>query len=95
MHAPAASSSHVTDPCFDLPPRPPETTEQQILENRDDRRRQHLDGLITSQSKEELRRSVVAKMRGVTNAEESICVSILESNSYDLKTSIEAYFQSP
>jgi hypothetical protein len=70
-------------------------TENQILSDHEDRRRQHLDGLTLSQSKEELRRSVVAKMRGVTNADESICVSILETNSYDLKTSIEAYFQSP
>lgn len=46
-------------------------------------------------TREDLRRSVVTKMRNVTNADETVCVSILESNSYDLKTSIEAYFQSP
>jgi UBA-like domain len=66
-----------------------------VVSDTEDRRRQLLDGLRSTQSQDELRRSVLVKMRGVTNADETVCVSILESHSYDLKTSIEAYFQSP
>ena len=39
-------------------------------------------------------RSMVQRMQSVTNANEQVCVSILESSHYDLKTAIEAYFQS-
>eukprot|EP00540_Astrosyne_radiata_P023747 CAMPEP_0116835252 /NCGR_PEP_ID=MMETSP0418-20121206/7444_1 /TAXON_ID=1158023 /ORGANISM="Astrosyne radiata, Strain 13vi08-1A" /LENGTH=124 /DNA_ID=CAMNT_0004464903 /DNA_START=93 /DNA_END=467 /DNA_ORIENTATION=- len=48
-------------------------------------------GTIT---KEELNRSVLVKMKSVTGAKEDVCVAMLESNGYDLKTSIEAFFQS-
>jgi hypothetical protein len=44
-------------------------------------------------NKEELERFLLVKMKSVTKASEDVCVSILENNSYDLKTSIEAYFQ--
>lgn len=70
-------------------------TERQVLANTEDRRRQLLDGLRATQSQDELKRTVLVKMKNVTNADETICVSILESHSYDLKTSVEAYFQSP
>jgi UBA-like domain len=76
-----------------LPPL--DEAEKQAVSDTEDRRRQLLDGLRSTQSQDELRRSVLVKMRGVTNADETVCVSILESHSYDLKTSIEAYFQSP
>jgi len=45
-----------------------------------------------NKSREELRRNLVVRMKSVTNADETVCVSLLESNNYDLKTSIEAYF---
>lgn len=47
-----------------------------------------------SGSRDDLEKRLLVKMKSVTKADESICVSILESNNYDLKTSIEAYFQS-
>ena len=43
-----------------------------------------------STDKDELQKNVVSRMKSVTNASEDVCVSLLESNSYDLKTSIEA-----
>jgi hypothetical protein len=33
-------------------------------------------------------------MKSVTKADESICIALLEENNYDVKTSIEAFFQS-
>lgn len=70
-------------------------TEKQVAVDLADRKRQLLDGLRSTQSHDDLKKSVVVKMKGVTNADETVCVSILESHSYDLKTSVEAYFQSP
>jgi hypothetical protein len=31
-------------------------------------------------------------MKKVTGAEEDVCIAILETNSYDLKTSVETFF---
>jgi len=47
--------------------------------------------LSASSSRDELQRNVVARMKSVTNASDDVCVSLLETHSYDLKTSIEAY----
>ena len=69
--------------------------EKSILKKKDeattDREMKHTGG---SSSREELQRSLLFKMKSVTNANENVCVSILENNNYDLKTSIETYFQS-
>ncbi len=43
---------------------------------------------------EELEEKMICRLRNVTGASEDVCVSLLESNSYDLKTSIEMYFAS-
>ena len=41
-----------------------------------------------------IRKSVLAKMKSVTRAEEEVCISLLEDNQYDLKASIEAFLTS-
>jgi len=50
---------------------------------------------LQANSRDELQKAVLVKMKSVTNADESVCIALLESNCYDLKTSIEAFFQSP
>jgi hypothetical protein len=42
--------------------------------------------------REALKKNLVVEMKSVTGAEESICVALLESHSFDLKTSIETFF---
>jgi hypothetical protein len=49
--------------------------------------------MVSTGSREDMQRSMLIKMKSVTNANEDLCISILESNGYDLKSSIEAYFQ--
>ena len=61
--------------------------EKTILDSIDDRR-----SLATASSEEEIKKTVLAKMQSLTNANEHVCVEILESNKYDLHTSVEAYF---
>jgi len=62
------------------------------LKKKEDREREW--SLGASSSRDELERNVVARMKSVTNASDDVCVSLLEQNSYDLKTSIEAYLSS-
>ncbi|KAL7570237.1 hypothetical protein ACA910_020661 [Epithemia clementina (nom. ined.)] len=47
-----------------------------------------------SSDSDEIKKSVLAKMKSITSADESICIAILEDHKYDLKTSIEAFFTS-
>lgn len=47
--------------------------------------------ILKVDSREELHSHLISRMKSVTNASEDICISLLESNSYDLKTSIEAF----
>lgn len=47
--------------------------------------------LMKATSREELEKATITKLKSVTGAKEEICVAMLESNGYDLKTSIEAY----
>eukprot|EP00538_Stauroneis_constricta_P001474 CAMPEP_0119545622 /NCGR_PEP_ID=MMETSP1352-20130426/321_1 /TAXON_ID=265584 /ORGANISM="Stauroneis constricta, Strain CCMP1120" /LENGTH=120 /DNA_ID=CAMNT_0007590195 /DNA_START=103 /DNA_END=465 /DNA_ORIENTATION=+ len=47
--------------------------------------------LATADSKEELQQNVLVKMKSVTGAADDVCVSLLENNNYNLKTSIEAF----
>jgi hypothetical protein len=49
---------------------------------------------IESDSRDELEKAIVMKMKSVTNADENVCIALLEDNNYDVKTSIEAFFQS-
>jgi len=49
--------------------------------------------LSKASSREELQRAVVVKMKSVTNADEQVCIALLEDFNYDLKQSIEAFFQ--
>ena len=53
-----------------------------------------IDDLTASRSREDLENQVLVKMKSVTGAEDDVCVAMLENNGYDLKTSIEAFFQS-
>lgn len=64
-------------------------TEREILKKKEDRDQEY--ALSSSASREELRQNVLARMQSVTNASEDVCISLLESNSYDLKVSVEAY----
>lgn len=48
--------------------------------------------LMKATSREELQAATLTKMKSVTGAHEEICVAMLESNGYDLKTSIEAFY---
>jgi UBA-like domain len=66
-------------------------TEHEIVGSKDERA-QDLSNL-SSESKEELQRSVVVKMQAITKANENLCIALLEKNGYDLETSIEAFFQ--
>ena len=66
------------------------STERRVL-----KRKEEVDqemALFKASSRDELQHNVLVKMKSVTGAEEDICISMLESNGYDLKTSIEAYF---
>lgn len=63
--------------------------EHNIIKRQVDREQEWSLGL--SSSREELQQNVLARMKSVTNASEDVCVSLLEENSYDLKTSIETY----
>jgi UBA-like domain len=45
-------------------------------------------------SREELERATLIKMKSVTKASEDVCISILESNGYNLKSSVETYLLS-
>ena len=44
-----------------------------------------------SNNRDELKKNLIARMESLTHASEDVCVSILERNSYDLETSVEAY----
>ena len=54
--------------------------------------RTHSQTIATATTRAELWETLLEKMKSVTNAEESICIALLESNCFDLKASIEAYF---
>ena len=66
--------------------------EREVLRSKEDREREW--SLVRSSSRDELQGSVLVKMKAVTKAEDDICIALLEENGYDLKTSIEAFFQS-
>lgn len=50
--------------------------------------------VAAARSRDELENAVLIKMKNVTGADDSVCIAMLESNGYDLKTSIETFFQS-
>lgn len=67
-------------------------TEKSVLKQLEER---NVDLFATStESRGELERATLIKMKSVTNAAEDICISILESNGYNLKSSIETYLLS-
>jgi UBA-like domain len=61
--------------------------EHRTLKKKSERDREY--GL--SNNRNELRKNLIARMESLTHASEDVCVSILERNSYDLETSVEAY----
>jgi UBA-like domain len=48
--------------------------------------------LQNATTREEIKAATITKMKNVTGAKDEICVAILESNGYDLKASIEAFY---
>lgn len=64
--------------------------EHEVLSKKQDRDMEYNE-ICKADSREELQRHLVARMKSVTNATEDVCVSYLENHSYDLKTSIEAF----
>lgn len=63
--------------------------EKQVISRQSERHQQ----LQLAESPDDLKQSVISRMMSVTNAEEDVCVAILEDHKYDLKASIEAFFQ--
>jgi hypothetical protein len=49
--------------------------------------------VASARSRDELEKAVVVKMKSVTGADDNVCIALLEDNGYDLKTSIETFFQ--
>lgn len=62
--------------------------EKSVLELKEER----IKEINSTGSEEEIKHTVLAKMKSLTNADEEVCVELLESNKYDLNTSVEAYF---
>eukprot|EP00934_Nitzschia_sp_Nitz4_P005162 Nitzschia sp. Nitz4//scaffold89_size161592//148518//148987//NITZ4_002403-RA/size161592-snap-gene-0.183-mRNA-1//-1//CDS//3329559691//5152//frame0 len=65
--------------------------EKEILKKLQDRECDQMLGKATS--REELEKATVTKMKHATGAKEELCIAMLESNGYDLKTSVEAYLR--
>lgn len=64
--------------------------EHLILKKKSERDKEY--GLLSSNNnRDELRKNLIARMESLTHASEDVCVSILEQNSYNLETSVEAY----
>lgn len=63
--------------------------ERQVM-NRQSDLQQHLQ---LAESPEDLKKRLIARMKSITNAEEEVCMAVLEENKYDLKASVEAFFQ--
>ena len=40
----------------------------------------------------ELKAAILARVKNVTGAKDDICIAMLESNGYDMKASIEAFY---
>jgi hypothetical protein len=53
---------------------------------------EHDQMLMKATSREELEQATLTKMKSVTGAKDDVCIAMLESNGYDLKTSIEAFY---
>ncbi len=65
-------------------------SEKQVISRQSERHQQ----LQLAESPEDLKQGVINRMKSVTNAEEDLCIAILEDNKYDLKASLDAFFQS-
>jgi hypothetical protein len=48
--------------------------------------------IVNARNRAELQMATLRKMKSVTGARDDICTTLLESNGYDLKASIEAYY---
>mmetsp|Transcript_23606 Transcript_23606/g.51151 ORF Transcript_23606/g.51151 Transcript_23606/m.51151 type:complete len:116 (+) Transcript_23606:92-439(+) len=71
-----------------LPPLYDFATELKVLEDQKERQAATEGG----DSPEQVKKSVLSKMKSVTKADDGVCIAILEENQYNLKTSIETYF---
>ena len=63
--------------------------ERAVLQRQEDQKNQ---ALTYCSSREELEHNLIVQMKSVTGAGDDVCGSTLESNGYDLKTSIEAFY---
>lgn len=63
--------------------------EKQVISRQSERHQQ----LQLAENPEDLKQSVINRMKSVTNAEEDVCIALLEDNKYDLKASIEEFYQ--
>jgi hypothetical protein len=61
-----------------------------VLKRKDDADKDQL--LMKATSREDLEQATLVKMKSVTGAKDEVCIAMLESKGYDLKTSIEAFF---
>jgi hypothetical protein len=64
--------------------------EKQVISRQSERHQQ----LQLGETPEVIKQGVINRMKSVTNAEEDLCIAILEDNKYDLKASLDAFFQS-
>jgi UBA-like domain len=63
-----------------------------VLKKKEEREREY--GLSFSNSCDDLRDNLLARMKSLTNATDDVCISLLQRNSYDLEVSVEAYLSS-
>jgi hypothetical protein len=62
--------------------------ERAVLQKQEEQDKQS----TASCSRQELEHNLIVQMKSVTGAGDDVCGSTLESNGYDLKTSIEAFY---
>jgi hypothetical protein len=49
--------------------------------------------LLNATTRAEIMAATLAKVKSVTGANDEICIAMLESNGYDVKAAIEAFYQ--
>ena len=65
-------------------------SERNILKKLSERETDQNLSFATTQT--ELKAAILSRVKNVTGAKDDICISMLESNGYDMKASIEAFY---
>lgn len=86
LHAARETTNDLPDEPYDF------ALEREVIRLCEERQEQVKE--LRSSGRECIKREVITRMKSVTNAGEEVCVDILETNGYDLKTSIETFYQS-